>query len=126
MSDTSSIAKSLERKGITRAKVGGFDIDGVLRGKYVSLDKLKSALSSGFGFCDVIFGWDIADVLYDNAKVTGWHTGYPEPHAGLDPPPLRLIPWEPGTAAMLADFRDEQGGDHPACPRSLLRRVLAK
>src|SRR5262249_29942437 len=69
----------------------------------------------------VIFGWDIADVLYDNAKVTGWHTGYPDAHAVLDPGTKRKIPWEPGTVAMLADFRDEQGGAHPACPRSLLR-----
>ena len=72
---------AFERHGIRRVKVGGFDIDGVLRGKYVSLDKFWSALEGGFGFCDVIFGWDIGDVLYDNAKVTGWHTGYPDTHA---------------------------------------------
>src|SRR6187431_2144635 len=91
------LVDGLAKRGIKRAKVGGFDIDGVLRGKYVSLEKLKSALAGGFGFCDVIFGWDIADVLYDNAKVTGWHTGYPDAHATLDPATLRLIPWEPGT-----------------------------
>src|SRR5262245_31486950 len=114
----------LEARGVTRAKIGGFDVDGVLRGKYVSLDKLKTALGHGFGFCDVIFGWDIADVLYDNAKVTGWHSGYPDAHAVLDPSTMRLPPWEPGTVAMLADFRDARGGAHPACPRSLLRGVI--
>src|SRR4029079_17917272 len=116
----------LEGRGVTRAKIGGFDIDGVLRGKYVSLEKLKSALVGGFGFCDVIFGWDIADVLYDNARVTGWHTGYPDAHAVLDPSTLRMIPWEPGAAAMLADFRDSDGGPHPACPRSLLKSVIGR
>ncbi|AUX23180.1 glutamine synthetase [Sorangium cellulosum] len=125
-STSEKLVSDLEARGITRAKIGGFDIDGILRGKYVSLEKLKSALGGGFGFCDVIFGWDIADVLYDNAKVTGWHTGYPDAHAVLDPSTLRDIPWEPGTAAMLADFRDEHGGPHPACPRSLLRGVLAR
>jgi glutamine synthetase len=116
----------LVARGINRAKIGGFDVDGVLRGKYVSLEKLKSALDGGFGFCDVIFGWDIADVLYDNAQVTGWHTGYPDAHAVLDPSTLRDIPWEPNTTAMIADFRDAEGGPHPACPRSLLRTVIAK
>jgi glutamine synthetase len=116
----------LESRGVTRAKVGAFDLDGVLRGKYVSLEKLRSALSGGFGFCDVIFGWDIADVLYDNAKVTGWDTGYPDAHAVLDPTSMRMIPWEPNTVAMLADFRDEAGAPHPACPRSLLRTVLER
>lgn len=120
------LLSDLEVRGINRAKIGGFDVDGVLRGKYVSIDKLKSALGSGFGFCDVIFGWDIADVLYDNAQVTGWHTGYPDVHAVLDPSTLRDIPWEPNTVALLADFRDAEGGPHPACPRSLLRTVIAK
>ncbi len=116
----------LEEGGFRNAKVGGFDIDGVLRGKYMALDKLESALEKGFGFCDVIFGWDIEDALYDNAKVTGWDTGYPDAHAVLDPATLRAIPWEPGVAAMLVDFRGEDGEDHPACPRSLLKRVVAR
>src|SRR3954468_2571742 len=111
---------------IKKVKVGGFDIDGVLRGKFVSLDKFWNMAEQGFGFCDVIFGWDISDVLYDNAKVTGWDTGYPDAHAKLDPSTLRFPPWEPGTATMLADFRDEQGGAHPACPRQLLRSVIDK
>jgi glutamine synthetase len=126
MSDAQQLLKDLEDRGITRAKVGGFDIDGVLRGKYVSIDKLRSALEGGFGFCDVIFGWDIGDVLYDNAQVTGWHTGYPDAHAVLDPSTMRPIPWEPGTIAMLADFRDEHGRPHAACPRSLLRTILSR
>lgn len=116
--------KELEAKGIERAKIGGFDVDGVLRGKYVSLEKLRSALSSGFGFCDVVFGWDITDELYDNARVTGWHTGYPDAHAVLDPTTMRMIPWEPGVVAMLVDFHDVEGNAHPACPRSALRRVV--
>ncbi len=85
------LVQDLEARGVTRAKIGGFDVDGVLRGKYVSMDKLKSALAGGFGFCDVIFGWDIADILYEHAApaagasgsapVTGWHTGYPDAKA---------------------------------------------
>lgn len=125
-SDISKLISDLEARGVTRVKLGGFDIDGVLRGKYISLDKLKSALSGGFGFCDVIFGWDIGDVCYDNSKVTGAHTGYPDTLAVIDSSTLRSIPWEPHTAAFLADFRDENGGPHPACPRSLLRTVIGK
>jgi glutamine synthetase len=120
------LVQGLRGRGIDRAKIGGFDLDGVLRGKYVSLDKLESALGKGFGFCDVIFGWDVADALYDNAKVTGWHSGYPDANAQLDPLTLRNIPWEPGAIAMLADFRTEDGSAHPACPRSLLKKVIAR
>jgi len=118
--------KRLEDEGVRWAKIGGFDIDGVLRGKYVSIDKLRSALAQGFGFCDVIFGWDMADVLYDAAKVTGWHSGYPDAHAVLDVATARRIPWEPGVIALLCDFRDASGAEHPACPRSLLKRMKAE
>ncbi|MBS2016490.1 MAG: glutamine synthetase [Deltaproteobacteria bacterium] len=110
---------------IKKVKVGGFDVDGVLRGKYVALDKFWNMVESGFGFCDVIFGWDIGDVLYDNAKVTGWDTGYPDAHAVIDPRTMRFLPGEPDTAAFLVDFVSD-GGDHPACPRSLLKRQIAK
>lgn len=113
----------LNERGIKRAKIGAFDVDGVFRGKYVSLEKLQAALDGGFGFCDVVFGWDIADALYDGASVTGWERGFPDAQAVLDPSTLRDLPWEPGVALMLADFRDEAGGAHPACPRSLLRQM---
>lgn len=111
---------------IRKVKVGGFDIDGVLRGKFVSLDKFWNMVDHGFGFCDVVFGWDIGDVLYDNAKVTGWDTGYPDAHAVIDGATLRFPPGEPDTATFLVDFVNEDGTAHPACPRSLLKRVLAR
>ncbi|HEX7602523.1 MAG TPA: glutamine synthetase family protein [Polyangiaceae bacterium] len=124
--DASMLKELFRERGITKVKVGGFDVDGLLRGKYVSLDKFWSVVESGFGFCDVIFGWDIGDVLYDNAQVTGWHTGYPDAHAIIDLDTFRTIPWEPRTAAFLVDFVQKDGRPHPACPRSLLKTVLGR
>ena len=124
--DAKQLREAFREKGITKVKVGGFDIDGVLRGKFVALEKFWSMIDSGFGFCDVIFGWDMADVLYDNANVTGWHTGYPDIHATIDLSTFRVIPWEPGTAAFLVDFVTKDGKPHPACPRSLLKAMVGK
>jgi glutamine synthetase len=124
--DVAALKQQFEEHKISKVKVGGFDIDGVLRGKYVSLDKFWSAVDSGFGFCDVIFGWDVGDVLYDNAKVTGWHSGYPDAHATVDLSTFRILPAEPDTAAFLVSFVNADGSDHPACPRSLLQRTIAK
>jgi glutamine synthetase len=120
------LKSKLEQRGIKKVKVGGFDVDGVLRGKYMALDKFWSVLDEGMGFCDVIFGWDIADALYDNAKVTGWQTGYPDTRARIDVETFRVLPWEPDTATFLIDFVQDDGSAHPACPRSLLKRVLAR
>jgi glutamine synthetase len=61
-----------------RVKVAVADIDGVLRGKYISSEKFLSVAKSELGFCAVIFGWDMADQAYDNSSYTGWHTGYPD------------------------------------------------
>src|SRR2546430_2032826 len=93
------LRKAFEDRGIRKVKIGGFDVDGVLRGKYVAVDKFWSCVDEGLGFCDVIFGWDVADVLYDNATVTGWSTGYPDTKARIDTSTFRVIPWEPDTAA---------------------------
>jgi glutamine synthetase len=117
------LRREFENKGIRKVKVGGFDVDGVLRGKYISLDKFWSALDKGFGFCDVIFGWDISDQLYDNAKVTGWDTGYPDALARIDASTFRVLPDAPDTANFLVDFYTQDGVAHPACPRNLLKRV---
>jgi glutamine synthetase len=113
----------LAEKGVAKAKIGGFDVDGVWRGKYVSLEKLLSAVEGGLGFCDVVFGWDLADELYDNGRVTGWHTGYPDAQARVDVSSARVIPWEPDTAAFVLDFVNADGSPFEASPRQLLRRI---
>lgn len=47
-----------------RVKVAGIDLDGILRGKVMVKSKFLSILESGFGFCSVIFGWDMHDKTY--------------------------------------------------------------
>lgn len=124
--DYKSIQSLLTQHSITKIKVGGFDIDGVLRGKYISPDKFTSAAENGLGFCDVIFGWDSSDALYDNVSVTGWHTGYPDALARIDLDTFRLIPWEPATAFFLLDFYDKAGKPLAVSPRQVLERVISK
>ena len=41
-----------------KVKVAVTDIDGILRGKVMHVDKFLSSLEGGFGFCNVVFGWD--------------------------------------------------------------------
>src|SRR5262249_35913924 len=84
------------------------------------------AVKGGLGFCDVVFGWDLADELYDNAEVTGWHTGYPDAHGRVDPTSGRIIPWEPDTAAFIPDFVNEDGSPFDPSPRQLLQRIGRK
>ena len=81
----------VDERGLTHIKVGLFDIDGVMRGKYMSKAKFFSALDKGFAFCDVVLGWDSNDKLYDNSKYTGWHTGYPDASVRILPHTCREV-----------------------------------
>ena len=58
------VLEKLREDNIEKIKLGIFDVDGVMRGKYINMKKFSSAIEKGFGFCDVIFGWDLADELY--------------------------------------------------------------
>jgi glutamine synthetase len=113
----------------TRVKVAVSDIDGILRGKYIHKDKFTSAADGGFGFCDVVFGWDSQDVCYDNTTLTGWHKGFPDALARIDLGTQRSVPWDDNVPFFLADFVWEHNGKeapHPLCPRQLLKRVLSR
>ena len=79
----------VEERGLSHVKIGVFDLDGVLRGKYISRAKFLSALAGGMGFCDVVLGWDTRDQLYDNVSFTGWHSGYPDAEVRLLPGSVR-------------------------------------
>lgn len=117
------IVSLMEQNGFQYAKVGVFDIDGILRGKYMSGDKLQTALKKGFGFCDVVLGWDSNDQLYDNTQLTGWHTGYPDAAVRLLPETARQMPFEDNLPFILGEFT---GDAEAVCPRGLLRRVVEK
>ncbi|MEM6347178.1 MAG: glutamine synthetase family protein [Bacteroidota bacterium] len=106
-----------------KVKLAITDVDGILRGKVIHRDKFMSVIKSGFGFCDVVFGWDAADESYDNAQITGWHTGYPDAQARIDINTFRRIPWEGELPFFLADFVDSDGEPLAACPRSLLKSL---
>ncbi|NQX54274.1 glutamine synthetase [Pedobacter panaciterrae] len=108
-----------------KVKLAVADIDGVLRGKYISAEKFISLAEGRLGFCDVTFGWDMGDVAYDNVKFTGWHTGYPDALVKLDLSTFRKIPWENDIPFFLGDFVDDDEIPGYTCPRQLLRKVLA-
>ena len=111
-------------KGVTKVKLGLTDIDGVIRGKYVSVDKFAGLLEKQGAFCDCVFGWDLNDQLYDAGKYTGWHTGFPDTGFRLLVDTERWLPDE-DCPYFIGEFVQPDGGVHPLCPRTRLNEVLA-
>jgi len=124
--DDRAVLEAVRRSNPSKVKVAVADIDGVLRGKYLHPDKFFSAAEGGLGFCDVVLGWDSSDQTYDNTKLTGWQHGYPDAMARIDLSTHRKVPWDGDVSFFLGDFVNADGSPHPACPRQLLKRVLAR
>src|SRR5580693_8971573 len=121
---TSAQARAIvEERGLQHVKVGVFDNDGILRGKYIDRQKFFSALDNGMGFCDVVLGWDSNDQQYDNVTFTGWHTAFPDAPVRLLPETCRALPLEGDMLLFLGEFA---GKAEEVCPRAVLRRVLAR
>jgi len=113
----------VEERGLKHVKIGVFDNDGILRGKYIDRDKFFAALDKGLGFCDVILGWDSNDQQYDNIRFTGWHTAFPDAQVRLLPETCRALPLEGDMLLFLGEFH---GKAEEVCPRAVLRRVLQR
>ena len=121
---------AVRQSGANKIKVACSDIDGILRGKYLHKDKFfgaaQAAPGGGFGFCDVVFGWDSQDQCYDNAQVTGWQHGFPDALARLDLGTARQVPWDDNVPFFLGEFVNADGTPYAVCPRQTLKRVLKR
>jgi glutamine synthetase len=124
------VLADLKKSGAGKVKVAVSDIDGILRGKILHIDKFMSAAqphpAGGFGFCDVVFGWDAHDQCYDNTTVTGWQHGFPDALARLDLSTGRRVPWDANVPFFLGEFVNADGSAYPVCPRQTLKRVLER
>lgn len=117
-----ALLKLVQEAPASHVKIGVPDIDGVLRGKYMAKEKFIASLDGGFGFCEVVLGWDSSDQLYDNTTMTGWHSGYGDAPVRILPETARLLPTEPGVVFVLGEFA---GKFESICPRGILRRVIS-
>jgi glutamine synthetase len=121
-----NVSKVLEAD--TKVKLGGIDIDGVLRGKLMSKKKFLSVVRDGFGFCSVVFGWDMHDLTYfRELKISNKENGYGDIVARIDLASFRRIPWEDNVPFFLVSFYDPSTDKRvSACPRGLLARMVEK
>jgi glutamine synthetase len=132
MSDKEELAKKIveqyKDEGVKRVKIGLTTIDGVLTGKLISFEKFKKISGSTSGYCDVVFGWDVMDELYDDPNLfTGWHTGFPDGKYALDLNTVRRLADEGNTPLFLGNLVQADGESlHSIDPRCILMKVLEK
>ena|SRR5215469_2227649 len=112
----------------TCVKVAGIDVDGVLRGKLMAKKKFLSIAKDGFGFCSVIFGWDMHDQTYfRELEISNKENGYRDILAVPDLKSYRRIPWEDNVPFFMLSFYEPETMEPLSVdPRSLLQRTVSR
>jgi glutamine synthetase len=101
------------------------DMQGRLQGKRLSarhfLDEVVEHDAEG---CNYLLAVDVEMNTVEGYKMSGWHTGYGDFVFAPDMDTLRVEPWLPGTALLMADLQWEGGSPVVASPRQILRRQI--
>ena len=103
----------------SHVQIGLVDLDGIIRGKFISQEKFESLCEKEGTYCSVLLGWDLRDELYDN-DYTNWDTGFFDDAVRVVPNSERRI-LEEGHSFHLLEF---SGDGAEICPRRLAGRVL--
>ncbi|MGY4652070.1 glutamine synthetase family protein [Mycobacterium sp. URHB0021] len=105
--------------------VGFCDMQGRLTGKRVSARLfVEEVAEHGAECCNYLLSVDVDMNTVDGYAMSSWETGYGDMVMNPDFATLRLIPWIPGTALMMADLTWTDGKPVTQAPRSILNQQI--
>lgn len=98
------------------------DMQGRLTGKRVSARLfVEEVANHGAECCNYLLAVDVEMNTVDGYAMSSWESGYGDMVMRPDLSTLRLVPWLPGTAMVMADLEWVDGRPVAAAPRSILR-----
>jgi glutamine synthetase len=101
------------------------DMQGRLQGKRLYADYfLDEVLRHGTEGCNYLLAVDVDMNTVDGYAMSSWERGYGDFVMVPDLSTLRRVPWQPGTAMLLADLAWLDHSPVVASPRQILRRQL--
>ncbi|MEU9302356.1 glutamine synthetase family protein [Streptomyces sp. NPDC048269] len=103
------------------------DMQGRLQGKrFAAQFFLDEVLAHGTEGCNYLLAVDTDMNTVDGYEMSSWDRGYGDFAMHPDLATLRRIPWNPGSAFLLADLSWNDGSPVVAAPRQILRRQLER
>ncbi|HSY14460.1 MAG TPA: glutamine synthetase family protein [Jatrophihabitantaceae bacterium] len=103
------------------------DLQGRLQGKRLdSTYFLEDVLAHGTDGCNYLLAVDIEMNTVDGYRISSWERGYGDLVMAPDTATLRRIPWQPGSAMLLADVRWLDGRPVRESPRQILKQQLER
>ncbi|MFD6890037.1 glutamine synthetase family protein [Streptomyces sp. NPDC059957] len=120
--------RALVASGEIDTVVLGFpDMQGRLQGKrFAAQFFLDEVLQHGTEGCNYLLAVDTEMNTVDGYEMSSWDRGYGDFAMHADLATLRRIPWNPGSAFILADLAWNDGSPVVAAPRQILRRQLER
>ncbi|MFJ8297150.1 glutamine synthetase family protein [Streptomyces sp. NPDC094447] len=101
------------------------DMQGRLQGKrFAARFFLDDALARGTEGCNYLLAVDVDLNTVDGYAMSSWDSGYGDFALHCDTSTMRRVPWNPGTALVLADLAWHDGTPVVASPRQILRQQL--
>ena len=101
------------------------DMQGRLTGKRVSARLfVEDVAEHGAECCNYLLAVDVDMNTVDGYAISSWETGYGDMVMTPDFTTLRLLPWLPGTAMVMADLSWTDGKPVTQAPRSILNRQI--
>jgi len=105
--------------------LGLVDMQGRLQGKrFHAPHFLDEVVEHGGEGCNYLLAVDVEMNTVDGYAMSSWARGYGDLTMQSDLATLRRIPWQPGTALLLADLVWADGSTVVASPRQVLRQQL--
>jgi glutamine synthetase len=103
------------------------DMQGRLQGKrFAAAFFLDEVLEHGTEGCNYLLAVDTDMNTVDGYAMSSWDRGYGDFAMHPDPATLRRVPWNAGTALLIADLAWNDGSPVVAAPRQILRRQLER
>ncbi|MBB3604705.1 glutamine synthetase [Mycolicibacterium sp. BK556] len=101
------------------------DMQGRLTGKRVAARLfVEEVAAHGSECCNYLLAVDVDMNTVDGYAMSSWESGYGDMVMTPDFSTLRLLPWLPGTALVMADLSWVDGGPVGPAPRSILQTQL--
>ncbi len=103
------------------------DMQGRLQGKRVDAEFfLSDVLAHGTEGCNYLLAVDVDMNTVDGYAISSWERGYGDFVLAPDMATLRRVPWQEGTALVLADVRWLDGAPVAESPRQILQTQVER
>jgi glutamine synthetase len=121
------LKRAVAEGAIDTVLVAQIDMQGRLMGKRFQAEFFADGGWRETHGCNYLLATDLEMETVPGYAATSWAAGYGDYVMRPDLATLRVTPWLPGTALVIADVLDHHGHDEvPHAPRAMLKRQIAR